>query len=191
MHPSYKYIEYQPAEPLKKYIKHFYLFNSHALTPERILPLGTIEMTISLDSAGNDILINNSGTRSYFVIPKALDKTVGICFQPWGLYTLFQLSPSEIDQCKLPLRDILQPSHRELIHQVEDQNTPANIISVIQKFLLRLGHHRQNSMIDDAVKYIDRHHGQLHLPDLYDRYSANLPASAPSPSSKKAISSTP
>lgn len=170
MNPPYEYIEYPPAGPLKKYIKHFYIFNSHDLTPERILPLGTIEMTIHLDSAGNDIIINNSGTRSYFVTPKALDKTVGICFQPWGLHGLFQLSPTEIDRCKLPLRDILRPPYRELIHQIEDQNNPAKIIGVLQKFLLRLTQNQEKAMIDDAVKYIDYHHGQLDLTGLYNRY---------------------
>jgi AraC-like DNA-binding protein len=170
MNPPYEYIEYQPAESLKKYIKHFYLFNSQALTPERILPLGTIEMTISLGSTTKDILINNTGTRSYFVTPKALNETVGICFQPWGLHGLFQLSPAELAQRKLPLRDILRPPYRDLVHQVQDQNTPAKTISVLQKFLLRLAQNQESGVIDDAVKYIDHHHGQLHLPDLYHRY---------------------
>lgn len=170
MNLPYEYIEYQPAEPLKKYIKHFYLFNSQALTPERILPLGTIEMTINLDSTAKDILINNTGTRSYLVIPKALNKTVGICFQPWGLHGLFQLSPAEIEHCKLPLRDILRPSYRDLLHQVQDQNDPLDLIKLLQHVLTRLVRDRQNSPIGDAVKYIDHHHGQLHLPDLYKRY---------------------
>lgn len=170
MNLPYEYIEYPPAGPLKRYIKHFYIFNSRDLTPERILPLGTIEMTINLDHTTHNILVNNTGTRSYFVTPKALDKTVGICFQPWGLHGLFQLSPTEIDQCKLPLRDILRPPYRELIHQVEDQNAPGEIIQVLQKFLIRLAQNQENGVIEDAVKYIDTHHGQLHLPDLYKRY---------------------
>ena len=170
MNLPYDYIEYPPAEPLKKYIKHFYIFNSYDLTPERILPLGTIEMTISLDNAANDILINNTGTRSYFVIPKALNKTVGICFQPWGLHGLFKVSPAEIDQCKFPLGDILRPPYRELIHQIEDQNAPVEMITTLQNFLLRFVQNRDNETIDDAVKYIDRHHGLLHLSDLYNRY---------------------
>ena len=170
MNLPYEYIEYQPVAPLKKFIKHFYVFNSQALTPERILPLGTIEMTINLDSATKDILINNSGTRSYLVTPKALNNTVGICFQPWGLHGLFRLSPAEIAQCKLPLQDILLPPYRELVHQVEDQTTPAKIISVLQKFLTRLAQNQEKDMIDDAVNYIDDHHGQLDLPDFYKRY---------------------
>lgn len=167
---NYTYREYPPPEPLRNYIKHFYVFNSQALTPERILPLGTIEMTINLDSTTKDIFINNSGTRSYLVTPKALNNTVGICFQPWGLHGLFQLSPAEIAHCKLPLRDILLPPYHELVHQVQDQNNPPDLIKVLQKFLIPLVRDRQNSMIDDAVNYIDLHHGQVHLPDLYKRY---------------------
>jgi len=81
-----EYIEIPPVGILKKYVKHFYIFNSRDGNPERILPLGTVEITVNLKDGGNDILITNPGTSSYFVIPKSLKRTVGICLQPWGLY---------------------------------------------------------------------------------------------------------
>lgn len=168
-HP-FEYTEHAPAGPLKDYVKHFYIFNSPDTTPERILPLGTIEITVNLNAGGNDILITNPGARSYFVIPKALNKIVGICFQPWGLYGLFNLSPAEIANSKFPLQEILQPHFHELIHRVRDNTDPRQILTILQQYLLRLSKNKDHEMIRDAVSLIDKHHGQLRLPDLFKQY---------------------
>lgn len=165
-----EYIEIPPAGILKKYVKHFYIFNSRDSNPERILPLGTVEITVNLKEGGNDILITNPGTSSYFVIPKALKRTVGICLQPWGLYGLFKLSPAEIAYSKYPLQDILQPQFDELIHRVGDSTSPREIIATLQQCLVRCGESRDYEIIRDAVSHIHRYHGQVQLPELFKRY---------------------
>jgi AraC-like DNA-binding protein len=170
MKEKYEYVEVPPAGLLKKYIKHFYIFNSRDTNPERILPLGTVEITVSLNSGGNDVLITNTGTRSYFVVPRALNRMVGISLQPWGLYGLLKLSPGEIANSKFPLRDVLEPRFRELIDRVQDSCDPRGIITTLQQYLLRHGDDRDHEMVRDAVSQIDKYRGQLQLPDLFKRY---------------------
>jgi len=165
-----EYIEIPPAGLLKKYVKHFYIFNSRDSNPERILPLGTVEITVRLDERGNDILITNTGTRSYFVVPKALNRIVGICFQPWGLYGLFKLSPAEIAESKFPLQDILRPQFDDLIHRVRDSTDAREVITIFQQCLVRCGENRDYEIIRDAVSQIQRYHGQVQLPELFRRY---------------------
>ena len=170
MKEKYEYVEIPPAGLLKKHIKHFYIFNSGDVNPERILPLGTVEITVNFNSGGNEVLITNPGTKSYFVVPRALNKMVGICFQPWGLYGLFRLSPAEIANSKFPLQDVLQPHFRELIHRGQDNGDPRGIIATLQHYLLRHGEDQDHEMIRDLVSQVDKSRGQLQLPDLFKRY---------------------
>jgi AraC-like DNA-binding protein len=166
----YEYKEYPPVGSLKKYVKHFYVFKSEDQRPERILPLGTIEISIDLNSNGNDIFITNPGSASYFIIPKALNKIVGITFQPWGLYALFNCSPAEIANAKFPLRDLMEPQFRDLFRRVQGNTDPLKVIAILQQSLLRLSGLRDVEMVADAVGIIDKQHGQLRLPDLFKRY---------------------
>ncbi|MBS1602918.1 MAG: helix-turn-helix transcriptional regulator [Bacteroidetes bacterium] len=155
---------------MKKYVKHFYIFNSRDSRPERILPLGTVEITVRLSDNGNDIFLNNSGVRSYFVVPKALKRIVGISLQPWGLYGLFRVSPTELAESKFPLQDILRPPFDDLIHRVEDTMDARGIIAILQQSLVRCGENRDHEIIRDAVCQIHRYQGQVQLPELFQRY---------------------
>ncbi|WP_431210954.1 helix-turn-helix domain-containing protein [Puia sp. P3] len=167
---DFEYTEIPPTGLLKKYIKHFYIFNSRDTSPERILPLGNVEITVSVGDGGNNVLITNMGTQSYFVVPSALKRMVGISLQPWGLYGLLRISPAEIANSKIPLEDVLPPHFRELVHRVQDNDDPGRIIATLQHYLLRHGEDRGHEMIGDAVSIIDKYRGQLQLSDLFKRY---------------------
>lgn len=167
---AYDYIEYPPGKPLERYIKLFYYFQGYSALPERILPLGTTEISICLPPEEPTALLTNPGTRSYFVIPQTLNRMIGICLQPWGLYDLFHVSPAEITNSKFLLRDVLRTTSDQLIRQIQDLTTPGEMIAALRQYLLRQTTATKHDMICDAVRYIDQHHGQIVLPDFYDRY---------------------
>jgi AraC-like DNA-binding protein len=168
---AYVYIEYPPGKDLERYIKVFYYFHGYSTLPERILPLGTTEITIRLTPDEPAVLLTNPGTQPYFVIPQALHQVIGICFQPWGLYELFQLSPAGIANSKLLLAEVLQTASHELTRLIGDKTSPGEIIPALRQYLLRRTTTPKNDSIRDAVLFIDRRHGQVNLPELYTRYT--------------------
>jgi AraC-like DNA-binding protein len=167
---AYDYIEYPPGKPLARYIKLFYYFQGYSALPERILPLGTTEISIRLPPEEPIVLLTNPGTRSYFVIPQTLNRIIGICLQPWGLYDLFHVSPGEITNSKFLLRDVLRTTSDELTRQIQNLTTPGEMISALRQYLLCQATATKHDMICDAIRFIDQHHGQIDLLNMYDRY---------------------
>jgi len=166
----YYYRQYQPAKSLENYVKFFYYFHSDDTRPERILPIGTTEITVSLNNGDRNIYINNPATKAYFVKPKALSNVIGVCLQPWALNKLFNIPQSEITDSKLSLYDILSTPYYKLTEQLNGKTNHHDIIQLMQSYLLSILDNKGSTLITDAISFIDQKNGAVDIDTLYKRY---------------------
>jgi len=170
---SYHYTKYYPPKPLEEHVKFFYSFKSDSETMERVLPTGSSEITIRVNRpiAEDDILIVNPATTFMTEKPKDLGEIIGACFYPWGFHDLFKIPPSEVLNQKLLLADVVSPGFKKLLDLAKGECDNLSMIRTLQRYLLSRLSHKSNSIIRDAVNYINHQKGQLDLHILYKRYN--------------------
>jgi len=168
---NYHYSQYYPDKSLCDYVKFFYYFHSDDTVPERILPFGTTEITIRMDGDNNNIFITNPATRSYHVKPGSLHSTVGICFQPWALNSLFKIPQHQLSNTKLPLGDVLGKEFRDLAALLKGIKNYSDVLRLLQAYLVNTITTPQNPLIIDAIRYVDQENGLIDIQDLYKRYN--------------------
>jgi AraC-like DNA-binding protein len=169
-HTGYDYRQYPPIKSLESYVKFFYYFRSDETGAERILPIGTTEITLSRTNGEANIYVNNPATQSYFVNPNSLSDLVGVCFQPWALNSLFHISQSEITDRKLPLHYILNTPYRQLAMQIKGKTDHFDIIQSIQNYLLDIRRKKEDGLIRDAIGFINQANGAIDIKTLHKRY---------------------
>ncbi|MEO6541567.1 MAG: helix-turn-helix domain-containing protein [Ferruginibacter sp.] len=171
MSTSYK--KYFPLKALEPYVRFFYYFRSDNNSIERILPIGTTEITIRLNNEieYNGIFLANPATRFNFQRPNALGEIIGISFQPWALNGLFRIPQSEITNIKIPLDTVLNPVYKKLAGLIKGKTDHQDIIKTIQCYLISMITNKQNTIISDAVNFINERKGQVQVSKLYKQYN--------------------
>ena len=156
---------------MENYVKYFYYFHSDSIQPEKIIPMGTSEITIMVDSCDRDIYLANMRTKSYMVTPKALKRVVGVCLYPWALNSLFNIPQTEISDNKLPLSDIANAHYKTLTGKLKGVNNYLDIVKVMERYLVGIQNSRPNPLMVDAVNFIRQHNGRTDIQQLYKRYN--------------------
>ncbi len=132
------YKKYTPCAELAHHIQFFYHFKSQIKSPQRILPLGTTEVVITLEpvSAGNGFFYSNLVTRYSIIQPESVGDIIGISFHPWGFKSLFGVNG--FANRKLPLQEVLPQSLiGALANSYHGLSAIDDIVNAIQGFLLR------------------------------------------------------
>lgn len=167
------YKKYFPSKALEHHVSFFYYFHSTNNCVERILPIGTTEITIRLNSGFEniDIFLANPATQFNFEKPKSLGEIVGICFHPWAFNSLFGISQSEIINIKIPLNNVLNATYNKLVGKLKGITNYLDAISTIQSYLVSILNNKQDTVIVDAVNFITEKRGQVQMRTLYKRYN--------------------
>ncbi|HXD78810.1 MAG TPA: DUF6597 domain-containing transcriptional factor [Puia sp.] len=171
LHGPYCYQRFAPGKGLAGFVKFFYCFRGRSSQPERILPLGSTEITFNLEAGGVKAYIVPPGCVPYFVVPEKMDRTVGICFSSWGLHGLLKVSPGEIGKEKAPLGEVLPRLWQESSGHIGDGGSLPALLSGLEGWLAGKASTARNNLAEDAIAFIDRQRGQLQLPELYRRYA--------------------
>jgi AraC-like DNA-binding protein len=167
----YSYERFFPKGLLADFVKMLYYFHGRETRTERILPLSLTEITFSLRENGMKSFVIPTGSRYYFVSPNVLGPIIGICFHPWGLNALLGVAPGLLGETKARLEDVMRVRCREMTASLVEKSSPQEMIARLEQYLSGLIRDGGNSVIRDAVRFIDARHGQVKLEELYGRYS--------------------
>lgn len=148
------YYNYRPALPLAAFVNQFWLYegNDQGHLMERVLPTGTAELVVNLqsdqfqvyDPHNHEISQSYRGSLAvgphseYFVIDTASQAAVmGVAFKPGGAFPFFKLPAYELRDQHVALEDLWGNAAREVRESLMAAPTPAAKFAAIEKMLLR------------------------------------------------------
>ncbi|TZF83953.1 helix-turn-helix transcriptional regulator [Pedobacter sp. BS3] len=182
-------IQFQHIEPhslLKNYIEKMWLFKSSGRMPiddmKLVVPNGNLKLTISYQ---NGIVANVNGqtfsSKEHEItltglidVPVILDtakdiatETIGIEFNPQGVYRFFHFNLNEIKNQIYSLEDLLGKTGKQLTEQIADTISVQQKISVIQQFLLnQLLLNNEDLIFEYCVEKINASKGKITIKEL-------------------------
>jgi len=175
-----------PVPALQKYIEKMWLFTSTGKMPAEdmklVVPNGNLKLTISYQ---NGIVANINGkvyaskehdiTLTGLVdVPVILDaeadthtETIGIEFNPQGVYRFFHFNLNEIQNRICSLSDLADNKGKQLTQQIADAASAQQKIILIQQFLTRqLLLHDEDCIFEYCVEKILASKGTITVKEL-------------------------
>lgn len=164
----YCYKQYQPEGALRNYVKFFYLFNGENIGEERVLPFGTTEIIIDLDT-DNEIYVANPATKHYHITSDGPYRVAGVSLHPWAFNSLFKIPQSEISNNKTHLKDVLPAPAQKLSEKLK-RSSDENAVKVLSDYLTSICKPRPDNVVSDAMSLIDHENCFEDLRAIYTRY---------------------
>ena len=142
---------YRPARPLADFVELFWYWRGHS-TPhsrERLLPTGTVELVIDLNSEHpEDSVVAGARTSAWEIDRTAADHLLGIHFQPGGAWPFLPFAFRELRDTDLSIADLWGETRaRELLERLQAATSVTLRFRVLEQWLVAsarrpLGHHR-------------------------------------------------
>lgn len=181
-----QFLHIEPHYLLKRYIEKMWLFKSSGRMPiediKLVVPNGNPKLTFSFQNGivasmdGNTFLSKeNEITLTGLVdVPVILDTekdietgTIGIEFNPQGVYRFFHFNLNEIKNKIYSLEDILGNIGKQLIKQIANANSVQQKIFFIQKFLLdQLSIQQEDLIFEYCIEKIKSSKGKITVKEL-------------------------
>jgi len=183
---SIKFQHIEPHSHLKNYIEKMWIFQIGGRMPinemKLVVPNGNLKLTISYK---NGVVASING-KDYFSrehqitltglidVPVILDtendietETIGIEFNPQGVYRFFHFNLNEIKNQIYSLEDLIGKTGKELAEQIANTISVQQKLIVIQKFLLnQLSTNSEDEIFEYCVEKIKASNGQITIQEL-------------------------
>lgn len=182
-------IQFQPIEPhllLKTYIEKMWLFKTFGRMPiedmKLVVPNGNLKLTISFR---NGIIASMNGktfaSREHDItltglvdVPVVLDaekdiatETIGIEFNPKGVYRFFHLNLNEIRNQIYSLQDLLGTTGKHLTEQIANAASAQQKIALVQQFLIhQLSLSKEDFIFEYCIEKINSSKGTIAIKEL-------------------------
>ena len=98
-----------PAKPLSSFVKLFWYWTGHPqpLVRERILPMGSVELIINLNSSrASQSGMSGPRSESFLIERRATDSLLGVHFEPGGAFPFLGFHYSELHNRHITLADL-------------------------------------------------------------------------------------
>jgi AraC-like DNA-binding protein len=170
------YKKYPSCAELAGDIHFFYHFKSRLQQTQRILPLGTAELTIAVQPAltSDGIFYSNLLTQYAILEPQYVEDIVGISFHPWGFRNLFGREAAGLANRKVPLQEVLSRTLAEaLANRCHRLSAIEDILDAIQGWLIRQQHKPVPAALRQSVEAIHAAKGAIQPGELYPTLSVS------------------
>ncbi len=135
-------MHYVPGPPLSEFVSLFWYFRGHEVSnaKERVLPTGTVDLIIRLDSARtSDSGIYGPRTRSVVIQTTSNQELLGIHFKPGGAFPLLQFPVAELQDRGISLGDLCREDEaQQVLGLLHETPTGQGKFRVIEQWLLQL-----------------------------------------------------
>ena len=135
-------MHYVPGPPLSEFIAMFWYFRGHEVSnaKERVLPTGTLDLIIRLDSARtSDAGIFGPRTRPVVVQIKSGQELIGVHFKPGGAIPFLQFPIEDLQNRGISLSDLRgEANAQRLLCMLQDTPTGEGKFWILEQWLLRL-----------------------------------------------------
>lgn len=183
---SIKFQHIEPHPHLKNYIEKMWIFQTGGRMPidemKLVVPNGNLKLTISYQN-GVVASINDKNffSREHQItltglidVPVILDtendietETIGIEFNPQGVYRFFHFNLNEIKNQIYSLEDLIGKTGKELAEQIANAISVQQKLIIIQQFLLnQLSVNSEDKIFEYCVEKIKASNGQITIQEL-------------------------
>lgn len=183
---SIKFLQIEPHSHLKNYIERMWVFQTGGRMPiedmKLVVPNGNLKLTISYQ---NGVVASINGMTFFskehqitltglIDVPVILDtekdlmtETIGIEFNPQGVYRFFRFNLNEIRNQIFSLEDLLGKAGKQLTEQIANTISVQQKLVVIQQFLLnQLSIHCEDEIFEYCVEKIRSSNGKISIKEL-------------------------
>ncbi len=186
---SIKFLHIEPHSYLKAYIGKMWLFRTDGRMPAEemklVVPNGNLKLTISYQ---NGIVASINGKTFHskehqitltglIDVPVILDaekniktETIGIEFNPQGVYRFFHFNLNEISNQICSLEDLIGNKGRKLTEEISNAVSVKQKVAIVQQFLLnQLSAHSRDPIYEYCVEKIISSAGKITINELESR----------------------
>jgi len=140
MMPSVFFQHYVPQRPLAEFVAFFWYWRGHAVagSPERILPMATVELVINLgDGHKANAGISGPQSKSFILESASQRELLGIHFKPGGAFPFLGSPCGELLNLNLTLADLWgERKAAELLARVHEAATVAEKFQSLEHWLI-------------------------------------------------------
>lgn len=176
--------QFQPIEPLRRYVLKIWYFSSDIPLPKEdmklIVPTGRIKLLVPFRPVSTirmNGIVHTSKEHSITLIgitdaPHQVSTddptgTIGIEFSAAGAYRFFQLHYQELRNHMFPLTELFGRTARELQQLIEETDITEQKVALLQQYLFQqLTLHSEDNVFDFCVQKILQSKGQIPVQEL-------------------------